>query len=103
MEIVDIPFLPIWKPLMVSGVKTHTCRSKQYGAPGDRFRKFGATFELTWVAKVPLSLVLDSYWKQEGCTSPEHFVQVWEEIHPGRGFVPSDKRWLHEFRKVKED
>lgn len=99
---IDIPFLPIWKPLMLSGVKTHTCRSKKYGAPGDRFRKFGATFELVSVDKVPLAIVRDVYWKKEGCTSPEHFTRVWEEIHPGRGLVPSDRRWLHEFRKVEE-
>lgn len=100
---IQIPFLPVWKTLMLNGVKTHTCRSKRYGAPGDRFRKFGATFELVFVEKASLQLVRDCYWQQEGCRSPEHFMQVWEEIHPGRGFVSSDKRWLHEFRKVEDD
>lgn len=102
MTYVEIPFLPVWEPAMLDGTKTHTCRSKRYGAPGDRFQTFGATFELVTVRKVRLDLVRDSYWREEGCRSPEHFVEVWAGLHPGRGFVPTDQRWLHEFKLVPD-
>lgn len=100
-EAMMIPFLPEWKEAMLSGRKTCTCRSKKYGEVGDQFTIFGATFELVSVEKKSLEQVRDEYWYQEGCDSRAGFEQVWERIHPDRGFVPSDKRWLHQFVKVR--
>ena len=100
MRLIHIPFLDVWRAPMLGGTKTHTCRSKKYGEPGDRFRQFGALFELVSVEKLSLEIVRDGYWQEEGCRSPEHFVEVWESLHPGRGFVPSDQRWLHGFKVV---
>ena len=96
-----IPFLPEWKEAMLSGRKTHTCRSKRYGDVGDRFTAFGEIFELVSVREATLEEVRDQYWYQEGCDSRAGFEEVWERIHPGRGFVASDVRWLHEFKKVE--
>lgn len=100
MTMISIPFLPRFKQPMLDGVKTHTCRSTCYGQPGDRFRKWGAVFELTAVWETMLEDVATNYWKQEGCTSPQEFVGVWNEIHPQRWFIGTDKKWVHCFRKV---
>lgn len=100
---MTIPFLPEWKELMLSGRKTHTCRSKKYGEPGERFNIFGVVFELVSVRKTTLEDVRDNYWYQEGCDSRAGFEEVWEKIHPGRGFIATDVRWLHEFKKVDSD
>lgn len=86
---------------MLSGRKTATCRSRKYGAPGERFTIFGATFELVIVQKVSLETVRDHYWYQEGCDSRAGFEEVWEGIHPKRGFIATDVRWLHEFKRVR--
>lgn len=101
MSEIVIPFLPVWKDVMLNGIKTHTCRSKKYGEIGDTFRKFGATFQIISIERVDLKTVRDKFWAHEGCTSPTHFEQVWVELHPERGYVPSDKRWLYEFVRVQ--
>lgn len=98
---IKIPFLPEWKDLLLTGRKTHTCRSRRYGTPGDQFEAFGEVFELVSVKKKTLEDVRDNYWHQEGCNSPAEFVEVWDRIHPTRGFVGSDVRWLHEFRLAR--
>lgn len=87
--------------MMLSGRKTHTCRVRKYGEPGDRFTVFGATFELVRIRKLRLADVRDYYWYQEGCDSRAEFEAVWKKIHPGRGFISTDVRWLHEFKKVR--
>lgn len=100
MTMITIPFLPRWKQAMLDGVKTHTCRSEAYGQPGDRFRKFGAVFELVSVRQTTLEDVAKNYYQQEGCATALEFVGIWNEIHPRRRFVPTDVKWLHQFRKV---
>jgi hypothetical protein len=100
MSDIFIPFLPEWKDKLLSGEKTHTCRSKAYGKPGDRFTLFGATFELVRVWQETLDTVAMHYFDVEGCASPEEFIAVWDKIHPRRKFNPDDVRWLHHFKKV---
>lgn len=98
---IKIPFLPEWKELLLTGRKTHTCRSKSYGKPGDQFEAFGQVFELVSIEQKTLDAVRDNYWQQEGCNSPAEFVEVWNRIHPTRGFIGSNVRWLHEFKLVR--
>ena len=98
MTKIRIPFLPRWRAQMLAGLKTHTCRSEAYGQPGDQFRAFGATFELLAVWETTLQDVAENYFRQEGCGTPHEFVGVWNQIHPRRGFIPTDRRWLHHFR-----
>jgi len=100
MSDIFIPFLPEWKDKMLDGIKTHTCRSKAYGKPGDRFEIFGATFELISIRQTTLADVALNYYQQEGCQTPLEFTEVWDKIHPRRKFNPDDVRWLHHFKKV---
>jgi hypothetical protein len=92
--------MPEWKEKMLTGVKTHTCRSQRYGEPGDQFEVFGATFELVRVWIATLDTVAMRYFDVEGCASPDEFIEVWDKIHPRRRFNPDDVRWLHHFRLV---
>lgn len=100
MNWIVIPFLPRFKQPMLDGVKTHTCRSRAYGQPGDRFKQWGAVFELVAVFQTTLEDVATHYYRREGCRTSHEFVGVWNEIHPRRPFIGTDVKWLHEFRKI---
>ena len=101
MNVVNIPFRPSFKDALVSGTKTCTARTKRYGAGGDRFLAFDQWFDLKSVTEEPLHVVAD-LWQQEGCTSREHFIEVWESIHPGTGYRPEQMVFLHRFQLVKQ-
>lgn len=96
--LVNIPFLPEWKDKMLSGQKTCTSRNKKYGQIGDTFNIYGATFELTNINSEYLFYVATSLFKEEGCTTPNEFIEVWERIHPKKGFVRQQSVWVHHFR-----
>ncbi len=97
---IKIPFKPYFKEPLLSGQKVYTSRSKPMGKPGDTFEAFGAEFELISVKDEDLYTV-SLLWKEEGCTSREHFIQVWNEIHPVRGYHDYDRTYLHRFKKVQ--
>jgi hypothetical protein len=99
MNVVSIKFKPYFRDPMLAGIKTCTARTSRMGAGGDRFQAFGAWFELKSVTKEPLHVVAD-FWHQEGCTSREHFLDVWNEIHPQTGYVPHQEVYLHRFKLV---
>ena len=100
MTIVKIPFRPAFREPLLSGVKVCTARTKRMGQPGDTFEAFGATFELKSVSEELLAYVAD-LWMQEGCTSREHFIEVWNGIHPRTGYHPQQEVFLHRFKLVR--
>ena len=67
--------------------------------PGDTFEAFGRIFLLKSVEEVFLMTVANM-WKEEGCRSREHFIEVRESIHPKAGFDLEQIVWLHEFELV---
>ena len=81
------------------GEKTWTSRTRKYGTTGDRFEAFGAVFELIEITKLRLGMVVHHY-REEGCDSKEHFVEVWRQIHPREGFDPDQEVWVHKFHRV---
>jgi hypothetical protein len=99
MNIVTIKFKPYFKEPLLSGVKVCTARTKRLGKPGDMFEAFGAMFEMKSVSEEQLYFVAD-LWHQEGCTSREHFMEVWKEIHPVAGYRPAQQVFLHRFKLV---
>lgn len=99
MSMVQIKFKPYFREPMLAGVKTCTSRTKRMGEAGDRFAAFGATFQLLAIDDVSLYEV-SLLWKEEGCTSREHFLQVWNEIHPRAGYSDYQRVYLHAFKKV---
>jgi hypothetical protein len=99
MNIVTIKFKPYFKEPLLSGVKVCTARTKRMGASGDRFMAFETWFEIKSVTEESLHFVAD-LWQQEGCTSREHFLEVWREIHPVVGYRPKQVVFLHRFKLV---
>lgn len=96
---VRIPFLPIFKDTMLSGIKTCTSRTRRYGQPGDKFEAWGEIFEIREIERLLLSTVRDKFYRHEGFTSPDEFVAVWTKLHPIKGFDPESAVYLHSFRK----
>jgi len=96
---VTIRFRPSFREAFLSGQKITTARMEKRGEPGDWFEAFGVRAVLLYVSQVPLQHVADC-WHMEGCKSRLDFVQVWIEIHPGRGFDEGLMVWLHRFRKL---
>lgn len=99
MSEITIPFKPYFKEPLLNGTKQYTSRSKPMGKPGDTFTAFGQQFELLSVKDVDLYTV-STMWKEEGCTSREHFISVWNEIHPVKTYSDSQRTYLHHFKSV---
>lgn len=99
MALVRLPFQPRWRPLVLSGAKTTTVRTRRHGEAGDEFDVEGARFRLLEVAHAPLSVARDRWWREEGMSSPAEFESVWAQNHPTRGFRGSDQVWVHRFER----
>ena len=97
---IRIPFRPHFREPLINGIKTCTARSRIMGEPHDRFIAFGHQFELLLVEDVDLYNV-SLLWQEEGCTSREHFIEVWNDIHPRKKYSDSQRVYLHRFRKVE--
>lgn len=98
---IHLPFLPMFGPAMLADIKICTARTSRKGKPGDTFDAFGATFELLSVEDVALCEVR-SLWREEGCRSPEHFQAVWNGIHPRTGYQPTQRVYLHRFKRLQD-
>ncbi len=98
-----VPFNSWSKERLDMGSKVATSRNKRYGDMGDYFEvDFGnrsRIYKITHVVEVPLSVVKQFFWREEGCNSSKEFVEVWEDIHPRKGFVPDQEVWLHLFEE----
>lgn len=55
-------------------------------------------FEIFSIESRTLEYIRDYLWYAEGTNSPEEFEELWIEIHPRRGFVPADRKYVHWFR-----
>lgn len=100
MTRIEIPFREEFREAMLSDRKLLTSRNKKYGDAGDRFSIFGAEFELVWVRRLPLGTVADRMWTGEGVSSAQEFIEIWNELHPRKGFDPSQRVWVHHFARV---
>lgn len=98
MNLINLPFRPFFKAALLSGEKTATIRTRNYGR--GKFRAFGAVFEVFMVQQKTLEYVANVYYDEEGFKSPRAFRRCWEKIHPRAGFRPRQKVWLHIFCRV---
>lgn len=99
MSDITIPFKPMFRAALVNGTKQYTARSKRMGQEGDQFLAFGQRFTLLSVKDVDLYEV-SLLWKEEGCTSREHFIEVWNSIHPSKKYSDYQRVYLHHFEKA---
>lgn len=95
-----LPFLDEFHTKLKDGSKTATTRSKAYGAPGDVVDSPIGPLRLLEVRKAKLCDVRDHHWREEGVDSPQGFVDIWNRIHPKRGFNGDDERFLHLFERL---
>lgn len=100
---ITVPFLPEFRDRLLSGRKTATSRTKRLGSVGDSFTAFGATFKLLAVVKCQLRDVALLWFREEGFETPDEFKAIWKRIHPKRGYVETDKVYLHVFEQVEAD
>ncbi len=102
-EIKRIPFLPRFHDPIRKGEKTMTSRTREYGKPGEVLEIVdGLYIQLIDVRWVMLGDVARGLFTQEGCSSPQEFIKIWEEIHPVGGFDPKMLVAVHEFTVVPE-
>lgn len=99
MSEIILPFKPYFREPLLNGTKIFTARTKRMGKYTDTFQAFGQTFTLVDITEMPLENVAD-FWESEGCKSREHFIEVWCEIHPIKGYDPKQMVYLHQFMKV---
>ena len=99
MAEITIPFKSMFRDALLTGVKVCTARKKRMGKPGDRFLAFDQPFEILSVEDVSLDDVA-RLWKDEGCTSRAHFIEVWNSIHPKVGYRETQRVYVHRFKKV---
>ena len=97
---VEIPFWDMFKDPMLRGDKVMTTRSKKYGNKGDIFDKFGATFRISLVKKLPIALIANEFYDAEGFDTREDFIKIWEKIHPIIGYQPEKEYWCHLFALI---
>ena len=101
MADIQIPFLPQFEPVMLSGQKTMTARTKRYGNPGDTFPAFGASFQIMSIAKIQLCDVAWEHHTEEGFPTVIDFIECWKKLHPRKGYIPKQKVYAHTFKKLE--
>jgi len=92
-----LPFLPEFHDLVRRGLKTATARSRAYGKPGDRLQGPGCILVLEHVELAPLGYVASECYGFEGLPTKEAFIEVWNRIHPRKGFNSQAQVFLHRF------
>lgn len=100
MTKVKIPFLPEFKEQLLKGIKTATTRTRKYGDNEDTFTAYGAKFRITKTIKLTLGAIAYTFHKEEGFQTPQGFIDVWNRIHPRRGYRPDDMQFIHFFMRT---
>lgn len=100
MTELNIPFAEKFIQHILSGQKTVTSRSKQYGFAGDHFVIEGKRFEVLKVTKMPLGVVYNHLWKESGAVDCFDFIVTYNRLHPGKPYDPYREVYVHFFREV---
>ena len=103
-----IPFMPEMKMAIMNGNKCRTSRYKHY------FNKMhfpvrdvlmidnGCIYLLyTSCERKRLGDIKENYYLEEGVKSPMEFQELWERIHPRKGFRPLDRVWSYKFQVLE--
>ncbi len=98
---VKIPFQEDFRERMLEGLKTCTSRTKKYGNPGDFFQIFGTTFQIIDVKQHYLGFVAKFLYVDEGFQRSSDFEQIWQKLHPIKGWQPAQIVFTHYFKRVE--
>lgn len=69
----EIPFNKWSQQRIAAGKKICTSRTRAW-----------ADKRVYLIRKLPLGMVRDHFWQEEGADSPEEFERVWKSIHRGK-------------------
>ena len=97
---LKVPFLPEFKERLLSERKTATTRTYLLGMAPTVFEAFGARFVFTGLLHLPLMIIAERYYWEEGFEEPDGFIKIWERIHPIAGWQPGRFVYFHTFKKV---
>ena len=98
---VDIPFLEEFKDDMLRDQKVCTSRTQLYGTNGDTFKTFGAEFRIVCSVRLPLSVIAECLYGQEGFLNPQGFKDTWVKLHPRKGYIPDWIVYVHFFTRIR--
>lgn len=99
----DIPFSGEMADAVDEGRKLCTSRNKKYGEPGDYFILRDYTYRLVDVQTRTLAFVATNFYRLEGFDEPAGFIDIWERLHAGKGFVSDQKVFVHFFARIQRD
>jgi hypothetical protein len=97
---IEIPFRQDMRDAILEGRKVCTSRNSRYGYPGDYFILGGRKYVITLIRRLPLKEVAETFHREEGVEDQTHFIWLWEEIHPRKGFNPDQLVWTHFFQEA---
>lgn len=103
---IKIPFNDWSRQALANQTKKATSRNSKYGKVGDIFKVVKyfqtdeTTYELELILRLPLWFVAEDLYRYEGAKSKEEFIEVWESIHPRKGYRPFDLVWYHHFKEI---
>ena len=101
MAEINIPFNDWSKGKLAIQTKKATSRYSKYGKVEDTFLVDEFKYELELILRLPLWFVAENLYRSEGANSKEEFIEVWESIHPRKGFRPFDLVWYHHFKEIE--
>ena len=79
-----IPFNPWSEERIKKGMKICTSRTKVYADP-----------RVYLVLKLPLWVVFEYLWKEEGATSKKELMKIWKQIHPSFNIVNDHDKMVY--------
>ena len=102
MTRIKIPFNKWSLERLLDERKTATSRNKCYGERNDVFIIRNKIFRITNIRQLKLITIATYCFKDEGCETPEEFINVWKSIHPRLGWTPDKRVWIHYFTYVED-
>lgn len=83
----------------------HVYRTAPGGRAWDTFHTNGRRFEIIDVSERSAGTTASTYYRLEGCATPEDYIRGWKESHGGH-WEPDQILYIHWFRDIsspKED
>jgi hypothetical protein len=80
---------------LLYGKKITTFRPSCKGRPGDHFFVDGHKFVIVDIMPTTLDRVMTFFYRLEGCSTTDEFVQEWGECYPGKQIDPDLAGFLH--------
>lgn len=102
-KMVDLPAIPdFWKTSIESGKKTCLTWIRIIGVKGQYFILWGKVYIILWVEERDMESVANNLFLQEGCNSPEEFIETWIRLYPRTLWRFKRRVFVHHFMLLEE-